>query len=208
MIQKKIGRPRAFNKEEALTAAMKVFWLKGYDGASMKDLTTAMKINSPSLYAVFGDKHALYLATIDKYTAHDPNAPIVIFENEINIEKAVYAFLKAALNSATQNNLGTLGCFLSSCVATTAGTVDGVQEKLKAAILKADKRLIKRFEDEKEKGNLPANFPSEERARLMFDLRQGYTYRARAGLDSESMKSDLTFRVKMILKMDENLINA
>ena len=72
MTQKKIGRPRAFDKNEALTAAMKVFWIKGYDGASMKDLTNAMKINSPSLYSVFGDKHALYLASIDNYTKNNP----------------------------------------------------------------------------------------------------------------------------------------
>ena len=199
MTQKKIGRPRAFNKDEALTAAMKVFWLKGYDGASMKDLTSAMQINSPSLYSVFGDKHSLYLAAIDNYTMHNPNSPVAIFEAEPNIEKAVHAFMKAALDSATKNKSGTLGCFLSSCVATTAGTVEGAKEKLQAAILEADDRLIKRFENEKSKGTLDINFPSSERARLMFDLRQGYTYRARAGLTIESMEADLEFRVKMIL---------
>lgn len=199
MTQKKIGRPRAFDKNEALTAAMKVFWIKGYDGASMKDLTSAMKINSPSLYSVFGDKHALYLASIDNYTKNNPASPLVIFENEPDIKKAIKAFMKAALDTATQNEFGTLGCFLSSSVATTAGVVEGVQEKLKAAILEADSRLVKRFEIEKENGVLPANFPSEERGRLMFDLRQGYTFRARAGLKSDSMENDLNFRVNMVL---------
>ncbi|WP_208379484.1 TetR/AcrR family transcriptional regulator [Psychromonas algicola] len=199
MTQKKIGRPRAFDKNEALTAAMKVFWIKGYDGASMKDLTSAMKINSPSLYSVFGDKHALYLASIDNYTKNNPASPLVIFESEPNIEKAIRAFMKAALDSATKNEFGTLGCFLSSSVATTAGVVDGVQEKLKTAILEADARLVKRFEFEKQNGVLASDFPSEERARLMFDLRQGYTFRARAGLKSDSMENDLSFRVKMVL---------
>jgi len=199
MIQKRIGRPRAFDKNEALTAAMKVFWIKGYDGASMKDLTSAMKINSPSLYSVFGDKHALYLASIDNYTKNHPTSPLVIFENEPNIEKAIRAFMKAALDSATQNEYGTLGCFLSSSVATTAGVVDGVQEKLKAAIIEADARLVRRFELEKQNGVLSSSFPSEERARLMFDLRQGYTFRARAGIKSDCMENDLNFRVKMVL---------
>ena len=199
MTQKKIGRPRAFDKNEALTAAMKVFWIKGYDGASMKDLTNAMKINSPSLYSVFGDKHALYLASIDNYTKNNPTSPLVLFESEPDIEKAIRSFMKATLDNATKNEFGTLGCFLSSSVATTAGVVDGVQEKLKAAIIEADFRLIKRFELEKSNGILASSFPSEERARLMFDLRQGYTFRARAGLTSDSMENDLNFRVKTVL---------
>ena len=199
MTQKRMGRPRAFDKNEALAAAMKVFWLKGYDGASMKDLTTAMKINSPSLYSVFGDKHALYLASIDNYTKNNPRSPLVIFESEPDIAKAIGAFMKAALDTATKNEFGTLGCFLSSSVATTAGVVEGVQEKLNTAILEADSRLINRFEIEKKKGILPQDFPSDERARLMFDLRQGYTFRARAGFKSESMEKDLNFRISMIL---------
>jgi len=199
MTQKRMGRPRAFDKNEALTAAMKVFWLKGYDGASMKDLTTAMKINSPSLYSVFGDKHALYLASIDNYTKNNPRSPLVIFESEPDIAKAIAAFMKAALDTATKNEFGTLGCFLSSSVATTSGVVEGVQEKLNTAILEADSRLINRFEFEKKKGILPKGFPSEERARLMFDLRQGYTFRARAGFNSESMEKDLNFRINIIL---------
>ena len=199
MTQKKIGRPRSFDKNEALTAAMKVFWSKGYDGASMKDLTSAMNINSPSLYSVFGDKHTLYLAAIDNYTQNNPASPLIKFENEPDIKKATRLFMKAALDTATENEFGTLGCFLSSSVATTAGVVEGVQEKLQHAISQADNRLIERFELEKTKGNLPPDFPSKERAQLMFDLRQGYTFRARAGFRSENMEGDLEFRVNMVL---------
>jgi AcrR family transcriptional regulator len=48
------GRPRAFDRDLALRRAMEVFWSKGYDNASLADLTSAMRINSPSLYAAFG----------------------------------------------------------------------------------------------------------------------------------------------------------
>ena len=84
---KKVGRPKKFEREDALMAAVNVFWAKGYDGASMKDLTTAMGINGPSLYAEFGDKHRLYLQAIDKYSNNDACAPLVALEQEDDIEE-------------------------------------------------------------------------------------------------------------------------
>src|SRR5688572_23622814 len=61
------GRPRAFDAERALDAALKVFWAKGYDGASLDDLTDAMSINRPSLYAAFGNKENLFRRAVDRY---------------------------------------------------------------------------------------------------------------------------------------------
>jgi AcrR family transcriptional regulator len=62
-----MGRPRAFDREAALDAAMRVFWRKGFSAASMNDLCVAMGIRSPSLYAAFGDKEALFLEAIGHY---------------------------------------------------------------------------------------------------------------------------------------------
>lgn len=67
------GRPRSFDREQALDAAMCVFWSKGFAGASMSDLTAAMRIASPSLYAAFGSKEGLFREAVDRYVAlhHD-----------------------------------------------------------------------------------------------------------------------------------------
>src|ERR1700743_43149 len=61
------GRPRAFDRELALEAAMTLFWRQGFFGTSMTDLCDAMGIRSPSLYAAFGSKEALYREAIDHY---------------------------------------------------------------------------------------------------------------------------------------------
>ena len=61
------GRPREFDTEMALSAALRVFWEKGYDGASLTDLTEAMEITRPSLYAAFGNKEALFKQALDLY---------------------------------------------------------------------------------------------------------------------------------------------
>ncbi len=198
MAQNKIGRPRAFDKDQALAAAINVFWEKGFDGASMKDLTAAMGINSPSLYAAFGDKRQLYLDAIDRYSEDDSCPPLVAFESEPAIERAVIAFMKATIDYAQQQDHPN-GCFLGSCVSTTAGHVDGVTERLQKAITGTDERLVLRFEQEKERDNLPDDFPSLQRARLMFDLRQGHVLRARAELDTIATEADLQFRAKIIL---------
>ena len=64
-----LGRPRAFDAEDALERAMQVFWRKGYEGASLSDLTEAMGINRPSLYAAFGNKESLFRKVVERYNA-------------------------------------------------------------------------------------------------------------------------------------------
>jgi AcrR family transcriptional regulator len=61
------GRPRGFNEEAAIEAAMRVFWSKSYEGATMADLTKAMGINRSSMYAAFGDKEDLFRSVIRRY---------------------------------------------------------------------------------------------------------------------------------------------
>ena len=62
------GRPRSFDAEAALEAALRVFWQSGYEGTTLPDLTAAMGINRPSLYAAFGNKEALFHKAVERYT--------------------------------------------------------------------------------------------------------------------------------------------
>src|SRR5438067_5604399 len=62
-----VGRPRSFDIDKALDRALQVFWHKGYEGTTLSDLTQAMGINRPSLYAAFGNKEALFRKALDRY---------------------------------------------------------------------------------------------------------------------------------------------
>lgn len=199
LITKKTGRPKQFDRNQALLAAINVFWTRGYEGASVKNLTEAIGINSPSLYAEFGDKHALYLQAIDRYANNDACTPLIALEEIEDIHAAVRAFLEAAIDYSTDHDSGAKGCFLASCVSTSAGHVDGVSELLNAAIVATDARITARFDVEKKKGVLPHKFPSKARARLLFDLRQGLVFRARAGFNAKALSKDLKNVVELVL---------
>jgi len=196
---KKVGRPKKLNRDDVLLKAINVFWERGYDGASMKNLTEAMGINSPGLYAEFGDKEGLYLEAIHRYSNNDACAPLVALENETDIFLAVKAFIEAAIDYSTNHESGVKGCFLVSCVSASSGHVDGSARLLSSAISTTDKRIAARFDLEIQKGNLPENFPSLKRAKLLFDLRQGLVFRARAGVDGQELMEDIEDKVRMIL---------
>ncbi len=74
-----MARPRTFDKDQALDRAMDLFWDKGYDATSVADLTEAIGINRPSLYAAFGDKEALFMAALDR-SARCANYPAAALE--------------------------------------------------------------------------------------------------------------------------------
>jgi AcrR family transcriptional regulator len=75
-MQQTRGRPRSFDRDEALRLAMQVFWNKGYEGTTMADLTAAIGVKAPSLYAAFGDKNALFREAIDFYSATTAIGPM------------------------------------------------------------------------------------------------------------------------------------
>ena len=78
------GRPRAFDPDAALERAMHVFWAKGYEGASLSNLTRAMCINRPSLYAAFGNKEELFCKVLDRYM----DGPVAYFGKALAAPKA------------------------------------------------------------------------------------------------------------------------
>lgn len=196
---KKVGRPKQFDRTQAVENAIGVFWNKGYDGASMKLLTDAMGINSPSLYAEFGDKAGLYLEAINRYANDDACEPLVALERETDIKTAVTAFLAAVIDYSTSHASGAKGCFLASCVSTSAGNVEGAADLLQDAIAATDARIQARFDLEKAQGTLPADFPSADQARLLFDLRQGLVFRARAGFEDVDLLRGIETAVAAVL---------
>jgi AcrR family transcriptional regulator len=90
------GRPRSFDREQALERAMQVFWRQGYEATSVSDLTRAMHINPPSLYAAFGDKERLYLEALGRYQQRRIELMTKWFDEEPTAKAAVRRLLSEA----------------------------------------------------------------------------------------------------------------
>lgn len=196
--QKILGRPRAFDAETALDVALGVFWRQGFAGASLRDLTAAMGVNGPSLYAAFGDKRALFLKAMARYAETAGAAPLRAFEAEPDIRAAVVAFLTTGFDPGAQSLRGR-GCFFNASAATSAGVVDGVSEILAAATAAADARLAARFADEVAADRLRVDFPCAARARQLLDTRQGMTFRARTDAGLAAALADIPDRAAQLL---------
>jgi AcrR family transcriptional regulator len=155
-----MGRHREFDVEEALAAAQKLFWLKGYDGTSISDLTVAMGINSPSLYAAFGSKKGLFTAVLNHYDASREKVLAKILA-EPTAKGVAMRYLTALAEYATDKK------HPPGCLLVKAGLSPGEGEIAKqVAHHKAatEMALRERFECAKRDGDLP---PDADAAALM-----------------------------------------
>ena len=149
-----LGRPRSFETGKALDAAMKVFWCKGYEGASLTDLTKAMGINRPSLYAAFGNKESLFRKVLNRYDS-GPAGYVREALNQPTARAAVEKLMEGAadLGTASSNPRGCL--FVQSAL--VCG--DGAEAIRNDLILRRDageKAVRLRFKRAQAEGDLPA----------------------------------------------------
>ena len=95
------GRPRTFNREQALNSAMKIFWERGYEGATLTELQNAMgNITAPSLYAAFGSKEKLFREAVQLYSKIQANRFLKALTDKSTTRESVEAFLMALVMAA------------------------------------------------------------------------------------------------------------
>ena len=180
------GRPRSFDRDAALRRAMEVFWTKGYEGASISDLTGAMGIGSPSLYAAFGSKEALFREAIELYGRTEGPQIWDVVENAPDARAAVEGFLTATAHSFARpgkprgcmvvlSQLNTTEASASVCAALRENRAQG-QSGLEA-------RLRRAVGD----GDLPPSVDVAALAAFYLTVQQGMSIQARDGASEDRL---------------------
>ncbi|TIN21565.1 MAG: TetR/AcrR family transcriptional regulator [Mesorhizobium sp.] len=174
------GRPRTFDRTAALRCAMDVFWARGYEGASMSELTAAMGINSPSLYAAFGSKEALFLEATDFYS-HTEGADIwLALEEAPTARQAIEQFLRLTAKAYSQSDRPQ-GCLITLGALHQDSSRGAICDDLRRRRAENHSALQKRLERGVAEGELPADFDSNAAATFFATVQHGMSIQARDG---------------------------
>jgi AcrR family transcriptional regulator len=180
------GRPRSFCAETALAAALRVFWSKGFEGASITELTDAMGITRPSLYAAFGNKEDLFRKALDLYE-RDKLAYVGAALAEPTARGVASHMLHGALDMQTTGSdpKGCLGVISTVACGTEAESVRGDVMARQASTSAA---LLQRFEEAKAEGDLPDHVEAASLVRYLTAVLQGLCVQAGAGASPEDLR--------------------
>ncbi|WP_010629800.1 TetR/AcrR family transcriptional regulator [Halomonas sp. KM-1] len=180
------GRPRGFDREEALRRAMEVFWTQGYDNASLTDLTRAMSINAPSLYATFGSKEALFHEAVALYVQTEGSGIWEQVETAPTARDAIAHVLHATAEAFTRGDTPR-GCMIVLAAPQMQGANAQVCDALKAHRKENGCLLERRLKRAVEEGELPASTDCRALASYFVTVQHGMSIQARDGASRETL---------------------
>jgi len=182
------GRPRSFDRQTALCQAMKVFWAKGYDDASLTDLTQAMGIASPSLYAAFGGKEALFHEAVELYQATVGLEIWGDLESEADIADAIGAFLMNTARAYARPG-DPPGCLIVLGAKAAPRDPDPIGQDLRDRRMANADRLRRRFERAVAQGQVRPDLDCAATADFYATLQNGMSILARDGADAAAIEA-------------------
>ncbi|MFC6647211.1 TetR/AcrR family transcriptional regulator [Granulicella cerasi] len=190
----KMGRPRGFDTTAALDAAMRVFWEKGYEGATLRNLESAMRINRSSMWTAFGTKEDLFKLAFERYI-NDYQGYIREALEKPTIREVVESALRGTVDFlSTPGN--PKGCLSVHGALAVGDESDSVKQWLIEGRRAGEIRARKRFEDAKKTGDLSKGIDPAAAARYVATIIQGLGVQAASG----ATKAELTKTVDMALR--------
>lgn len=184
-LSKKAGRPRSFCTELALDKALSLFWRKGYEGTSLSDLTEAIGVSRPSLYAAFGSKEELFRKVLDRYIArYEPSFSAALAQPTTRGTVEALLFSSAQEPSASEAP----GCLLVLGALTCSDEALSVRHELSARREAMVGALQMRFERAQREKDFPAGGDPGDMARYVVTIMNGMAVQAAGGAGADVLR--------------------
>lgn len=178
------GRKRAFDKQEALDKAMHVFWENGYAATSLSQLTAALGINKPSLYAAFGNKEELFASAMDHYMERyaSPVLRHLTHPDDAPLDSRLKAYLEGIVDMVTDCD-SPAGCMFvkTNCESSGVGTPAEIRRELDDMGLATDSAISAVLEAERVRGNLPSDTSIPTLTAFVLSIAYGLSVLAQRG---------------------------
>jgi AcrR family transcriptional regulator len=182
----RLGRPRSFDIDGALDRVLLVFWRKGFEGASLSDLTKAAGVNRPSLYAAFGDKKALFRKALERYL-DGPAAYSQEALKEPTARAVVERLLRGAADlSSAPRNPG--GCLIVQGALACGEEADSIRHELTACRAAGEAAIRRRLQRAKSEGDLPPSVNPADLARYVATVLYGMAVEAAGGASRDKLQ--------------------
>lgn len=196
------GRPRTFDREEALQKAMMVFWEKGYEGTSMADLIESIGMKAPSIYAAFGNKDALFREAVELYKGQVEQGPLKALNHSTYIVEALENSLNESVNMLSGNKVS--GCLIMGGAINCAPEHQEHVEHLRNMRSKYKQALKRRFAQAVKDKQLIESADPEELAEFYFGFIHGLALRASDGSTQKELKSSCKLALEVLKSLLSN----
>lgn len=182
-----MGRPRAFDMDQALDQALHVFWEKGYAGTTITELTEAMGINPPSLYAAFGNKEKLFKKALDRYE----DLRDQILEEAFAAPTAREAVTRLLEGTAERlsDKCNPRGCLMVQGALSGGEECEAVKRDLASRRARVEALIRKRLRRAKREGDLPSDADAAALARFVATVMHGMAVQAAGGVAPKELRA-------------------
>ena len=179
------GRPRKFDKAEALDIALKVFWQHGYEGTSVAMLAKAIGINVPSLYAAFGNKERLFLECVERYGELNGEIYHASFKKRTAREVA-RSILEGEVELVTRRGTPE-GCLMVQGALATSPESESIRKMMAELRGTAEKWMAERFQQAVDQGDLPPDTDPAALACYLMTVNSGLAVQAKSGVKKKQL---------------------
>jgi len=180
------GRPRQFDEQQALAAAMEVFWRRGFEGASCDELLSAMDMNSGSMYAAFGDKQTLFDRAFDLYCETMFKQGIGVLDGPGTPLENVRSLVECWGEFMSQPNCK--GCFIQNTLIEFGKNQDGVAKLARQLLKRLQTMLESKLTEAAEAGELSPGADPIALAAFLVNTVSGLNVMARTGADQKTIR--------------------